>query len=95
MAWAEAKRLSQRKVMISSMPTYILAGADHAEDGSQYISFTWEVSAYYNTNFINYKLDMEKGENTTSLRNTWHLQHPTFVFVDGDEKKVQFSCWGC
>jgi len=53
-----------------------------------------EVGQYYNANFINYKLDMEKGEGPTFAREYGITAYPTFVFVDGDGKKVHFRVGG-
>ena len=43
-----------------------------------------EIGSYYNANFINYKLDMEKGEGPAFARQYKVSAYPTFVFVDGD-----------
>ncbi len=47
-----------------------------------------EVGEYYNANFINYKLDMEKGEGPDFARKYGVRAYPTFVFVDGDGNMV-------
>ena len=42
------------------------------------------VSAFYNANFINAKIDMEKGEGI-DLAETYSVQaYPTFLFIDGN-----------
>lgn len=43
-----------------------------------------QVGAYYNENFINYKLDMEKGEGPKIADNYKVTAYPTFLFIDGD-----------
>jgi len=47
-----------------------------------------EVGEFYNANFINYKLDMEKGEGPDFARKYGVRAYPTFVFVDGDGNMV-------
>jgi thiol:disulfide interchange protein len=41
-----------------------------------------EVGAYFNSNFINVKLDMEKGEGPTFARNYKVMAYPTLLFMD-------------
>jgi thiol:disulfide interchange protein len=43
-----------------------------------------QVSAYFNENFINYKMDMEKGEGVKIANNYKVTAYPTFLFMDGD-----------
>jgi len=43
-----------------------------------------EVSKFYNENFVNYKLDMEKGEGPKVAQNYKVTAYPTFLFIDGD-----------
>lgn len=47
-----------------------------------------EVGTYYNANFINYKLDMEKGEGPSFAQKYGVRAYPTFVFVDGDGNMI-------
>lgn len=42
------------------------------------------VSKYFNENFINYKLDMEKGEGPKIAQNYKVTAYPTLLFIDGD-----------
>lgn len=42
------------------------------------------VGGFYNENFINYKLDMEKGEGPKIADNYKVTAYPTFLFIDGD-----------
>ena len=47
------------------------------------------VGDFYNANFINVKMDMEKGEGPT-LAGTYNVTaYPTLLFIDGDGKLVQ------
>jgi thiol-disulfide isomerase/thioredoxin len=51
--------------------------------------FTQEsVGNYYNTNFINYKYDMEKDGGPTFARQYKITAYPTLLFIDGDGKEV-------
>lgn len=43
-----------------------------------------EVGKYFNENFINYKLDMEKGEGLEFARTYRVNQYPTFIFLKPD-----------
>lgn len=47
-----------------------------------------QVGDFYNANFINYKLDMEKGEGPAVGREYKVRAYPTFLFIDGDGNKV-------
>lgn len=47
-----------------------------------------EVGDFYNTNFINLKLDMEKAEATGFKRNFTVTAYPTLFFIDGSETLV-------
>lgn len=55
--------------------------------------FTKEnVGDYYNSNFINYKMDMEKDQNGPRLARKWGLKaYPTLYFVTVDESIVSTS----
>lgn len=48
-----------------------------------------QVAKYFNDNFINLKIDMEKGEGV-SLSRTYSVEfYPTLFFIDGDGKVVK------
>jgi thiol-disulfide isomerase/thioredoxin len=47
-----------------------------------------EVGDFYNNNFINLKLDMEKSEATAFKRSFQVTAYPTLFFIDGTEKLV-------
>lgn len=47
-----------------------------------------EVGTYYNANFINYKMDMEKGEGPAFAKKYSVRAYPTFVFVNGEGEMV-------
>jgi len=46
------------------------------------------VGAFYNENFINMKIDMEKGEGLGFAKKYKVKAYPTFVFIDGNGKMV-------
>ncbi len=46
------------------------------------------VGDYYNSNFINTKLDMEKGEGLELAKKYGVKVYPTYLFIDGDGKEV-------
>lgn len=46
------------------------------------------VAAFYNSQFINLKLDMEKGEGPDVAKRFGISAYPTLLFIDGDEKLV-------
>jgi len=48
-----------------------------------------EVGAVYNKNFINYKMDCEKGDGPSFLRKYAIEAYPTLLFIDGDGKVVK------
>jgi thiol-disulfide isomerase/thioredoxin len=51
--------------------------------------FTQEnVGNYYNTNFINFKYDMEKGGGPAFARQYKITAYPTLLYIDGDGKEV-------
>jgi thiol-disulfide isomerase/thioredoxin len=47
-----------------------------------------EVGAYFNPNFINYKMDMEKGEGPEIAAEFGVRAYPTMLFIDGNKKVV-------
>lgn len=47
-----------------------------------------EVGDYYNANFINVKMDMEKGEGPQLARNFNVMAYPTLLFIDGEGEIV-------
>jgi thioredoxin-related protein len=47
-----------------------------------------KVGAFFNANFINVKMDMEKGEGKGLARKFQIRAYPTLIFVDGDGKVV-------
>ena len=47
-----------------------------------------EVSSFYNENFINAKIDMEKGEGPALATNYKVRAYPTLLFIDGDGELV-------
>jgi thioredoxin-related protein len=47
---------------------------------------TANVGAFYNANFVNYKLDMEKGDGPKVARDFAVKAYPTYLFVDGNGK---------
>ena len=47
-----------------------------------------EVGTYYNANFINYKMDMEKGDGPAFAKKYSIRAYPTFVFVNGEGDMV-------
>ncbi len=47
-----------------------------------------EVGTYYNANFINYKLDMEKGEGPAFAKKYGIRAYPTLLFINGEGEKV-------
>lgn len=49
------------------------------------------VAEFYNTNFINAKIDMEKGEGIELARKYEVNAYPTLLYVDGDGKMVHRS----
>lgn len=46
------------------------------------------VGDYYNTNFVNAKIDMEKGEGIDIAKKYGVKVFPTYLFIDGDGKEV-------
>jgi len=46
------------------------------------------VGDYYNTHFINAKIDMEKGEGIAIAKKYDVLAYPSYLFIDGDGNKV-------
>lgn len=46
------------------------------------------VGDYFNQNFINYKMDMEKGEGPVFARNNGIKAYPTLLFFDKNEKEI-------
>ena len=50
-----------------------------------------KVGDYFNDNFINVKMDMEKGEGKSLARKYRVNAYPTLLFVDGDGKIVHMS----
>ena len=53
-----------------------------------------EVGAFYNANFINAKIDMEKGEGL-EISETYNVRaYPTFLFVNGDGELVHRGVGG-
>ena len=48
-----------------------------------------EVGAFYNKNFINLKVDMEKGEGPALAAKYQVRAYPTLFFIDGDGKVVK------
>ncbi len=46
------------------------------------------VGDYYNSNFVNTKLDMEKGEGLELAKKYGVKVYPTYLFIDGDGKEV-------
>jgi thiol-disulfide isomerase/thioredoxin len=48
-----------------------------------------EVGEVYNKNFINYKMDCEKGDGPSFLRKYAIAAYPTLLFIDGDGKVVK------
>lgn len=53
-----------------------------------------EVGNYYNNNFINVKMDMEKGEGRQLSQEYNVRAYPTLLFIDGDGKVVHSSKGG-
>lgn len=49
---------------------------------------TKEAGEYFNANFINYKVDMEKGEGPTLAKKYGVKAYPTFLILDGDGKEL-------
>lgn len=47
-----------------------------------------DVGDYYNSNFVNAKIDMEKGEGIGIAKNYGVKVFPTYLFIDGDGKVV-------
>ncbi len=47
-----------------------------------------EVGEYFNPNFINYKMDMEKGEGPEIAAEFGVRAYPTMLFIDGNKKVV-------
>ncbi|RVU00132.1 thioredoxin family protein [Mucilaginibacter limnophilus] len=50
-----------------------------------------DVATYYNANFINAAIDMEKGEGPTIAENFGVTAYPTLFFIDGDGKLLHKS----
>jgi thiol-disulfide isomerase/thioredoxin len=91
--WAEAKAKSKESGKLIFVDAYT-SWCGPCKRMAANIFPLPEVGAYYNANFINYKLDMEKGEGPTFAREYGITAYPTFVFVDGDGKKVHFRVGG-
>lgn len=51
-----------------------------------------EVGEFYNKNFVNAKIDMEKGEGVDIAKKYNVMNYPTYLFVDGDGKLVHRVC---
>ena len=47
-----------------------------------------KVGDYYNANFVNAKIDMEKGEGLELAKKYKVQAYPTYLFIDGDGKEV-------
>ncbi len=50
------------------------------------------VADYYNTNYVNAKIDMEKGEGIDLAKKYGVQAYPTFLFIDGDGNLVHRVC---
>jgi thiol:disulfide interchange protein len=48
-----------------------------------------EVAEYYNTHFINYKFDMEKGEGPAFARKYTVMAYPTLYYLNHDGSVIQ------
>lgn len=57
----------------------------------KYVFTNDTVAAYFNNTFVNYKMDMEKGEGVDVGRLYKVLSYPTYLFLDGDGKVVHRS----
>jgi thioredoxin-related protein len=53
-----------------------------------------DVGAFYNSNFINVKIDMEKGEGIQLSQKYGVMAYPTFFFIDGSGAVVHQVCGG-
>lgn len=53
-----------------------------------------EVGDYFNTTFVNAKIDMEKGEGIDIAKKYAVQAYPTFLFVNGDGELVHRICGG-
>lgn len=53
-----------------------------------------EVGNYFNTQFVNAKIDMEKGEGIEIAKKYEVQAYPTFLFVNGDGELVHRICGG-
>ena len=53
-----------------------------------------EVAGYYNQNFINAKIDMEKGEGIEIAKKYNVKAYPTFLFIDGNGNLLHQACGG-
>jgi len=85
--WAELLKESQK----TGKPVFIDAYAAWCGPCRMMASNTFtdeEVGKFYNEHFINYKIDMEKGEGPTLRMKYRVTQYPTYIFVDaqGDLK---------
>lgn len=57
----------------------------------KYVFTNDTVAAYFNKNFVNYKMDMEKGEGIGVRREYRVSSYPTYLFLDGTGKVVHQS----
>jgi len=48
-----------------------------------------KVGEFYNANFINYRIDTEKGEGVTFAKNHGVKAFPTLIFFDKNEKEIK------
>lgn len=53
-----------------------------------------EVGEFYNKNFVNIKIDMEKGEGVALAQKYGVVAYPTFFYIDGDGNMVHRTCGG-
>jgi thioredoxin-related protein len=53
-----------------------------------------EVGDYFNSNFINAKIDMENGDGPDLSKKYEVMAYPTFLFIDGDGKLIHRVCGG-
>ena len=57
----------------------------------KYVFVKEEVHSFYNENFINYKIDMEKGEGPELAKRYQVSSYPTYLFIDGKGKLIHLA----
>ncbi len=91
--WEEAQELAIKNDQIIFVDAYT-AWCGPCKKMAKDIFTQKSVGDYYNQNFINVKLDMEKGEGPTFARKYQVRSYPTLLFIDGGGEIVHRAVGG-